>query len=190
MGKSASANTILLTENPDLKPEQLFKSQASSLPVTTECTFKVLETKFAVPIFLVDTPDFLNEELVASQQKQLAKCRRFFQPGQFVVLLVMQVGRTSDCEKDLLEKLENLLGWRIRDCAIVLLTHKEDLTGSLKEHVRNDVNVRAIAASCGWRIHAFSNKSKDSKQVVALFKLIQTCNSNCPKFRKFDCPLQ
>lgn len=188
-GKSSSANTILLAGDPDLKRNQLFESQPSSVPITTKCSFKVLEKKFTAPIYVVDTPDFLNNALKDHQQ-QIAKCRRFCQQGQFVVLLVMQVGRMSDCEKNILEKMENLLGWRIRDCAIILLTHKEDLTGSLTDHVKNDVNIRAIAANCGWRCHAFSNNSKDTKQVEALFKIMQACNSNCPKYKKFDCRVQ
>lgn len=185
-GKSASANTILLAGDPDLKPEQLFKSDSSSVPVTTECTFKVLEKPFGVPVYVVDTPDFFHEEMKDCQQ-QLAKCKRFCQPGQCVVLLVMQLGRMTACEKGILEKLENLLGWRIRECTIVLLTHKEDLTGSLKDHVQNDLNLGAIVANCGWQFHAFSNNSKDSRQVEALFKMIQARFSHFPKFRKYDC---
>lgn len=188
-GKSASANTIMLAENPALEQKQLFISNASSLPVTTECSFKVMSSKCTSPVYLVDTPDFLHEEL-ANVQQHLQKCRTFFQPGQFVVLLVMQAGRTTDSEKDLLEKLEILLGWKLRECAIVLLTHKEDLIGTVQEHVKNDVDLRAIVESCGGRCHAFSNKSKNRKQVVALIKQIQNVNSNCPKFRKLDCILQ
>lgn len=185
-GKSASANTILLAGDPDLKPEQLFKSDSSSVPVTTQCTFKVLEKPFGVPVNVVDTPDFFHEELKDCQQ-QLAKCKRLCQLGQCVVLLVMQLGRMAACEKGILENLENLLEWRIRECTIVLFTHKEDLTGSVKDHVQNDVNLGAIVANCGGRFHAFSNKSKDSRQVEELFKMIRARFSYFPKFRKYGC---
>lgn len=186
-GKSACANTILLAGNPDLEAGQLFRSQASSVPITTECEFKTMEKPFGVPVRVVDTPDFFHEEIKNSQQ-QLERCKKYCQPGQCVVLLVMQLGRFTAVEQGMLEKLEHLLGWNIRDSTIVLLTHREDLKGSLDEFVQNCAVLRAIVSKCGWRFHSFSNSSKDPKQVMGLFKKIPQCNNIFPKFiKKKEC---
>lgn len=186
-GKSASANTILLAGDPDLEAGQLFRSEASSVPITTECEFKTMDKPFGVPVRVVDTPDFFHEEIKNSQQ-QLERCKMYCQPGQCVVLLVIQLGRFAADEHGILEKLERLLGWNVRDSTIVLLTHREDVKGSLDEFVQNCGVLRDVVSKCGWRFHGFSNTSKDPKQVMGLFKKIPQCNNVFPKFiRRKEC---
>lgn len=186
-GKSASANTILLAGNPELEAGQLFRSQASSVPITTECDFKTMEKPFGMPVRVVDTPDFFHEEIKNSQQ-QLERCKTYCQPGRCVVLLVMQLGRFAAVENGMLEKLEHLLGWEIRYNTIVLLTHREDVKGSLDEFVQNCEVLSTIVSKCGGRFHSFSNISKDPRQVMGLFKRIPECNNVFPKFiKKKEC---
>ncbi|XP_027132842.1 GTPase IMAP family member 8 isoform X2 [Larimichthys crocea] len=175
-GKSASANTILTAGYPKIDPEQLFRSEASSMPITKQCEAKIIQKPFKRQVRLVDTPDFFNEE-VKNCQAQVEACKRFCQQGPCVVLLVLQLGRITDSEKEIIQKLENKLGWRIRDSTTVLLTHGEDLKGSLEKYINACGALKNIVAMCNNRYHLFNNSSKDSKQVTELIKKI-------PNFKK------
>ncbi|TKS84097.1 GTPase IMAP family member 8 [Collichthys lucidus] len=135
-GKSASANTILTAGNPKIDPEQLFRSEASSMPITKQCEAKIIQKPFK-----------------------------------------RQLGRITDSEKEIIQKLENKLGWRIRESTTVLLTHGEDLKGSLEKHINACGALNNIVAMCNNRYHLFSNSTKDSKQVTELIKKI-------PHFKK------
>nr|XP_046231693.1 GTPase IMAP family member 8-like [Scatophagus argus] len=182
-GKSASANTILTAGNPELDPWQLFKSEPSSMPITTQCEVKIIQKPFGVPVRVVDTPDFFHDELNNSEQ-QINECKKYLQQGQCVVLLVLQLGRFTDYEQGILERLEDKFGWRIRDSTIVLLTHGEDLRGDLDQYVGACVPLRKIAESCGYRYHLFSNSSRDSRQVIDLIRKIPNSNNIFPKLSK------
>ncbi|KAG8010946.1 GTPase IMAP family member 8 [Nibea albiflora] len=175
-GKSASANTIMIAGNPKIDPEQLFRSEASSMPITKQCEAKIIQKPFKRQVRLVDTPDFFNEE-VKNCQAQVEACKRFCQQGPCVVLLVLQLGRITDSEKDIIEELENKLGWRIRESTTVLLTHGEDLKGNVEKYINASGALKNIVAKCYNRYHVFSNSSKDPKQVIELIKKI-------PDFKK------
>nr|XP_046231793.1 GTPase IMAP family member 8-like isoform X2 [Scatophagus argus] len=182
-GKSASANTILIAGNPELDPRQLFKSQPSSLPITTQCEVKMTEKPFGVPVRVVDTPDFFHDELNNSEQ-QINECKKYLQQGQCVVLLVLQLGRFTDYEQGILERLEDKFGWTIRDSTIVLLTHGEDLKGDLEQFIKASAPLRNLVELCHHRHHLFNNSSRDSKQVINLIKKIPDCKNIFPKFMK------
>lgn len=120
-GKSASANTILAAEN-SLQPmlpsltignsqqdSTPFKSYPSSTPVTTKCETRMMKVGSGKQIRLVDTPDFCHENK-SMQEAQLNECKLYCQPGQCVVLLVIQLGRFTEGERGILENLEKLLG--------------------------------------------------------------------------------
>nr|XP_046231790.1 GTPase IMAP family member 8-like isoform X2 [Scatophagus argus] len=182
-GKSASANTILIAGNPELDPRQLFKSQPSSLPITTQCEVKMTEKPFGVPVRVVDTPDFFHDELNNSEQ-QINECKKYLQQGQCVVLLVLQLGRFTDYEQGILERLEDKFGWRIRDSTIVLLTHGEDLKGDLDQFIKASAPLKNLVELCHHRHHLFNNSSRDSKQVINLIKKIPDYKNIFPKFMK------
>lgn len=187
-GKSATANTILTAGNSDLDPRQLFRSQASSMPVTTQCEVRIMEKSFGMPVSVVDTPDFFHDQLKNSES-HVEECKKYCQPGRCVVLLVLQLGRFTDDEHGILERLENKLGWRIRESTIVLLTHGEDLRGSLEQFINTSIPLKDIVVSCGCRYHLFSNTSKDTKQAEELFKKIPDFKIMLPnsKKKKYGC---
>ncbi|XP_034734519.1 GTPase IMAP family member 9-like [Etheostoma cragini] len=178
-GKSASANTILAAGN----SRKHFKSKSSSMPVTTRCEAIIVKKLCGTRVRVVDTPDFLNDQLKDSQA-QVEECKRYCQPGRCVVLLVLQLGRFTDGERGILEKLEKKLDWKIRKRTIVLLTHKEDLEGSLAEYINANDGLKSIVDMCGNRIHLFNNSSNDTKQVTELIEKIPNNESIFPKFPK------
>lgn len=101
-----------------------------------------------------------------------------------MVLLVLQLGRFTDDEQGILEKLENKLGWKIRESTIVLLTHGEDLKENLEQFINASVPLRNIVTLCGGRYHLFSNSSKDTKQGMALIKKFPNYKNIFPNFTK------
>uniref|UniRef100_A0A4W6C2Q3 AIG1-type G domain-containing protein n=1 Tax=Lates calcarifer TaxID=8187 RepID=A0A4W6C2Q3_LATCA len=182
-GKSASANTILAAGNSQLDPSQLFKSEPSSMPVTTQCEIRIMERLYGMSVRVVDTPDFLNDQL-ENTPAQIEECKKYCQPGKCVVLLVLQLGRFTDVERGILENLEVKLGWRIRESTIVVLTHGEDLRGSLDQFLKGHTPLKNIVDMCGSRCHLLNNHSRDTKQVIELIKKIPNYKIIFPKFSK------
>ncbi|XP_065821803.1 GTPase IMAP family member 8-like [Labrus bergylta] len=167
-GKSASANTILAAGTTPLDSSQIFKSEPSSMPVTTQCQFREIGL-FGTQVRVVDTPDFLNDQL-QNCEAHIEQCKRYCKPGCCLVLLVIQLSRFTDKEVGILEKLEEKLCWKIRETAIVLLTHGEDLQGDLLQFIKGRPPLNDIVEMCEYRFHAFNNSKKDTKQVKKLIK--------------------
>lgn len=182
-GKSASANTILAAGHSKQDSSHFFVSVPSSVPVTKQCDVKFMKKPFGVLVRVVDTPDFFDEQL-RNRQTQVDDCRRYCQPGQCVVLLVLQLGRFTHAERGILERLETIMGWNIRESTIVMLTHGEDLNGSLNQLIYSNEALRNIIEMCGGRCHLFSNNSKDTKQVIELIKKIPNYKLHFPQFPK------
>ncbi|XP_049416035.1 GTPase IMAP family member 8-like [Epinephelus fuscoguttatus] len=190
-GKSASANTILTAGYPQLDSKHLFKSEPSSMPVTTRCEVKMMEKLFEREVRLVDTPDFFHDQL-RNPQEHIDECKSYCKPGQCVVLLVLQLGRFTGIEWGILERLEKKLGWEIRESTIVLLTHGEDLKGNLEKFINAQEHLNNIVKLCGNRYHLFNNTSESKKQVTELIKKIPNYKDLFPKFSKHqnnDCCL-
>uniref|UniRef100_A0A3Q0S767 AIG1-type G domain-containing protein n=1 Tax=Amphilophus citrinellus TaxID=61819 RepID=A0A3Q0S767_AMPCI len=167
-GKSASANTILAAGKHRQHKGQVFESKLSSMPVTTKCKEKITAIT-GTKVRVVDTPDFFYEDAPADEA-QVEECKKYCQEGRCVVLLVIQLGRFTQGEKGILEKLEDKLGWEIRKNTIVLFTHGEDLTGTVETFIGERPDLKHIVEACSSRYHVFNNKSKDTKQVTALLK--------------------
>ncbi|KAM9820178.1 GTPase IMAP family member 8-like [Neosynchiropus ocellatus] len=166
-GKSASANTILKAAGS--KTTTLFRSEPSSVPVTRQCEVKF--THFGIPVRVVDTPDFFSDQL-PNMEQQIAECREFCRSEPCTFLLVFQLGRFSKNEAGLLDRFENTLGIRIRDRTIILLTHGEDLEGSLGSYLVAYPPLLGMVQQCQNRCHLFNNNSKDCDQVKKLLKMI------------------
>ncbi|XP_005470567.1 uncharacterized protein LOC102077860 isoform X2 [Oreochromis niloticus] len=166
-GKSATANTILAAGKHHKDKGQGFEAKPSSIPITTECKDKIVEI-YGTKVRLVDTPDFFYEDK-PTEEAQVEECKKYCQEGQCVVLLVIQLGRFTDGERGILEKLEDKLGWKIRKNTIVLFTHGDDLKGTVEQFIGNRSYLKYIVESCNNRYHVFNNNSKDTKQVRELF---------------------
>ncbi|KAM4527145.1 uncharacterized protein PAE49_024100 isoform 3-T3 [Odontesthes bonariensis] len=171
-GKSASGNTILAAGNSKSHhSKKFFKSEANSVPVTKQCEVIKAKKLHGVQVMVVDTPDFFHE-LTDNPQRHIEECKSYFVSGQYAVLLVIQVGRFTDRERGILEKLEKELDCKIRHQTTVLLTHAEDLEGCPKAFIDSDVHLKRIVEMCGNRFHLFKNKSKEPQQVKELIEKI------------------
>lgn len=167
-GKSSTGNTILAAGGSSSKP---FMSTPSSMPVTKECC-DVEGNLFGALIKVIDTPDFFDEGLERAEE-QIMRCREYCRADSLVFLLVIQIGRFTESERDVLERHEQALDMQIRDRTIVLLTHGEDLKKKkLHEFIMADKSLQSVVELCGNRCHLFKNKSTKPKQVINLLRMV------------------
>ncbi|XP_031160721.1 GTPase IMAP family member 9-like isoform X1 [Sander lucioperca] len=166
VGKSAVGNTIL--------GEKSFKSCPISESVTETCEKGVTRWGNRV-VSVVDTPGILDTKI--SQEfikREIVKCVEVSCPGPHVFLLVLQIGRFTNEEKNSVEALQALFGTKANQYMIVLFTRGGDLGDmTIQEYVRDgQPDLRRVIQSCGNRYHVFDNNSKDRSQVVELVKKI------------------
>lgn len=176
-GKSASGNTLLNAGKHQSRPAQHFFSYPSSTPVTTKCQ-EITVKMFGRWVSVVDTPDFFYEDQPVDEE-EIKVCKQYCKSRQHVILLVIQLGRFTDGEAGILEKLENKFG-RISDRTIILFTHGENLHCDVKQFIGERIHLKRIVEACGDHYHVFKNTSKNSRQVKELFK---TSEHMFPGFR-------
>ncbi|KAI4880551.1 hypothetical protein NFI96_007351 [Prochilodus magdalenae] len=167
VGKSATGNTILRKD--------VFKSELSCASVTSQCE-KVKENVDDRRIAIIDTPGlfdttFTNEEI----QKKIKLCVSLSAPGPHVFLVIIQLGRFTQEEKETVEIIKAIFGEDSSRYTMVLFTHGERLRKSRKtiqEFVNENSDLLTFIQSCSGRYHVFSNDDEDPTQVAALLKQI------------------
>lgn len=170
-GKSATGNTILKKHH--------FESHASSVSVTKKCQMAE-ETVYDVRIRVIDTPDFFNEDL-KNQEEQIKKCKELAQPGPDVYLLVMQLGRFTEGEREVLPHLKREFGEDVTLKTVILFTGKEKLKNrTLTDYIiGSDKELQELIKTCHSRCCAFNNNNdKSSHQVKKLLGLISDMQEN------------
>ncbi|XP_043106517.1 GTPase IMAP family member 8 [Puntigrus tetrazona] len=164
-GKSATGNTILR--------KQRFESHASSVPVTKECKMAE-ETVYEKRIRVIDTPDFFSEDL-KNQKEQIMKCKELAQPGPDAYLLVMQLGRFTEGEREVLPHLKREFGEDVILKTVILFTGKEKLKHkTLTDYIYgSDEELQELIKTCHSRCYAFNNNNeKCNHQVKKLLEII------------------
>ncbi|XP_062297413.1 GTPase IMAP family member 8-like [Scomber scombrus] len=176
-GKSASGNTIL--------GKTKFLSKASSMPVTTKC--QAAETLInGTFVRVIDTPDIFDDEIKSSDKNHHVKhCRQLCQSDPCVYLLVMQVGRFTDGERDILRKVEEAFGPEAEEETIILFTWAEDVFDaniSLEDFLQDcEPELKNIVEQCDRRCVFFENIIRCQTQVT---ELMQTVNMMLNKKQK------
>ncbi|XP_044195155.1 uncharacterized protein LOC122972247 [Thunnus albacares] len=168
-GKSASGNTIL--------GRRQFVSRTSSVPVTTECQVEETEIN-GTCVCVIDTPDIFDDEIESSVKSQrVTKCKELLQSEPCVFLLVIHVGRFTDGERDILEKLGKAFGSEAKEQTVILFTRGEELQRAdmnLEDFLQDcQPELMNIVDQCGRRCVVFENKTPHQHQVTELMQTVK-----------------
>lgn len=169
-GKSATANTILR--------KNCFTSKSSMKSVTTVCQKRSAEVNGRM-VAVVDTPGLYDTKLSNDEVKQeMVKCISLMSPGPHVFLLVVQIGRFTQEERDTVDLIREFFGKNSVHFIILVFTRGDDLQDQTVESYieeANDDYMNELIESCGGRYHVFNNKDgKNHRQVTELLNKIDT----------------
>ncbi|XP_048014092.1 immune-associated nucleotide-binding protein 9-like [Megalobrama amblycephala] len=165
VGKSATGNTIL--------KKTAFKSKLTSKSVTQECQKETTEFDRR-QITVIDTPGLFDTGVDNVEiRKEIVKCVLMAAPGPHVFLLVIQLGRFTQEEKDAVKMIQEMFGDQSRMYTMVLFTRGDQLRGTIiQDFIEGDDNLQYLIHQCGNRYHVFNNETKVRKQVSELLDKI------------------
>lgn len=187
-GKSASGNTIL--------GRRQFLSQISASSVTQVCEQASTEISEGEedegPVTLkrkmrrvrrvqvVDMPGFGDTHLSVEQiYTEITKCVCLSAPGPHAFLLVVPLGRYTDCEDQAASELVKIFGEDVlHHHTVVLFTRGDDLEKIEIEKYLNDTapaRLKALIDRCGGRYHVLNNRDpSNTAQVKELIAKVDT----------------
>ncbi|XP_073715344.1 GTPase IMAP family member 7-like [Misgurnus anguillicaudatus] len=150
-GKSSAGNTIL--------KQKLFMSDASSASVTNKCTSGDRNVN-GKKITVIDTPGFMDTSTNEEDIKRMIitsviECA----PGPDVFTIVLKVGRYTEHEMEIVDKMLEFFGEDTFKHSVVLFTHGEQLEGqTIEEFVKRSSKLQELVDKCGGRCHVIDSK--------------------------------
>ncbi|XP_041855667.1 golgin subfamily A member 4-like [Melanotaenia boesemani] len=163
-GKSSSGNTIL--------GKKVFKALPSQTSVTRTCQKEWSEVD-GRPVVVIDTPGLFDTSLSHEEvNDELGKCINLLAPGPHVFLLVLQIGRLTEEEKETLNLIRKVFGKSSDKFTIILFTRGDSLEQdelSIKDYIAKqcDDSFKKLISDCGQRYHVFNNFSKDNRTQIS-----------------------
>uniref|UniRef100_A0A3B4DY63 AIG1-type G domain-containing protein n=1 Tax=Pygocentrus nattereri TaxID=42514 RepID=A0A3B4DY63_PYGNA len=171
VGKSAVGNTIL--------GDKVFRSEPRATSVTTYCSAekRVINGQ---NITVIDTPGLYDTNLSKDFIiRETVKGVRLAAPGPHAFLLVIDLRRFTQEEKDTVKNFQKAFGDEVHKHMIVLFTRGDDLefdNKTVDTYVDEaGPDLKGLISACGRRYHVFNNrKPEDRTQVEILFQKIRT----------------
>ncbi|XP_041668178.1 GTPase IMAP family member 7-like [Cheilinus undulatus] len=165
VGKSAAGNTILGRE--------AFESELSPSSQTSQCQ-KAKGNIGGRKVAVIDTPglfdtNFTEEEVL----KRIKMCISLSAPGPHAFLVVLQLGRFTQEEKDTIKMIQITFGEEAARYTMVLFTHGDQLRKqTIEGYVAESPDLKAFIRTCYNRYHVFNNEVKDPEQINELLDKI------------------